>query len=165
LDGSAALAPGLTLRFGATLMEAKYRSYTNALCIFPNPNPPYGNIRPAVQCDASGNYLPRAPKFTSNLGFDWAFNTGAGEVTLTADWNHNSGYFPGQGNRIKQGSYDLFDAQIKIAPSSNFYVRVWGRYLASEKYTNRVNEGTGPVGTSYQPAAPRTYGAAIGLKI
>lgn len=162
-DATLALAKGLVARASAAYTDARYTDYANAVCQPLNPNPPYGRIRPTVVCNATGNYLPRAPKFTSNVGFDYQIESRSGDIYLTFDWQHSSGYYFQPSNDLHQKSFEILNAQVKYQPTENLGVVVWGKNLTSAKYTHRADEVPGPTGSTYTPAAPVTYGLTVEL--
>ena len=140
VEGLALLTDNLNLRFSGTFTNARYRSYTNAVCAPGNPLPPFGRVRPAIQCDASGHYLPRAPKFTSNLGFDYRTGTTVGELTLSGNWSNNSGYYQQPSNDLHQAAYEIIDVSMHLALRESLGLRLWAENIADAKYTNRAGE-------------------------
>ncbi|MFL6722662.1 MAG: TonB-dependent receptor [Sphingomicrobium sp.] len=163
-DGTARVSDNLTVNFAGTFADARYRSYTNAVCAPQNPLPPFGRVRPAVQCDASGHYLPRAPKFTSNLGFEYRTGTSLGNLTLSGNWSHNSGYFQQPSNDLRQDSYEIIDASAHLAVSEHLGLRLWAENIGDAKYTNRAGENLGPAGSPFQAGSPRVVGATIDFR-
>lgn len=164
LEATALVAEGLTVRASGTYMKAKYTDYANAVCAPINPNPPYGRIRPAGICDATGNYLPRAPKFSGTIGVDYHLQSSAGEWDFNVDLFHNGSFYFQPSNDLKQKGYDLVSAQVKYSPTENYSIRLWGRNLLGEKYADRADENPGPSGSTYMAGRPRTYGVAFDLR-
>jgi iron complex outermembrane receptor protein len=155
-DGQLAIADGLTTRFGATYLDSKYTEYLGA----PSSPPVVGGAGSA-SIDASGNRTPLASKWAVNIGADFHFPTGLGEVTLTADYSFRSSFYWEPDNFLKQGHYGLLDGQIKIAAADNVAVRIWGRNLTDEKYAVTALSQAGPGGYAYNPGRPRSYGMAV----
>jgi len=158
------LTDSLTLRFAGTIADARYRSYTNAVCAPENPLPPFGRVRPAIQCDASGHYLPRAPKFTSNMGLEYRTGSPLGALSFVANWSHNSGYFQQPSNDLHQRAYEIIDASVRLAASENLGLRLWAQNIANAKYTNRAGENLGPAGSPFQAGSPRVVGATVDFR-
>jgi iron complex outermembrane recepter protein len=157
------VADGLTLRINGSYLDAQYRDYPNAVCTPENPNPPFGRVRPFVLCDAAGNRLPRASKFTGAVGVQFKQPTEVGEFLASVDLNHNSGYFFFPSNDLHQKAYDLLEAQITYKPNDNFSFKIWGKNLTNTKYAYRAFEQAGPVGSPYTAAEPQTYGVTLGF--
>lgn len=164
VEATARVATGLTLRAAGTYMIAKYTDYANAVCAPLNPNPPYGRVRPSVICNATGNYLPRAPKFSGNLGLDYHLSTQSGDWDFNADLFHSSSLYFQPSNELRQKSYDLLSAQLKYSPTDNYSIRLWGKNLLNERYTDRAEEVAGPQASPYMPGRPRTYGIAFDFR-
>ena len=157
-DGQVAITEGLTARFGATYLDSKYTEYLGA----PSSPPVVGGAGSA-SIDASGNRTPLASKLVYNLGADYHFPTGLGEATLTVDYSYRGSFFWEPDNFLRQGHYGLLDGQIKLAPSDNVAVRIWGRNLTNEKYATTALSQAGPGGYAYNPGRPRSYGLAVDL--
>ncbi|MFA5632420.1 MAG: TonB-dependent receptor [Porticoccaceae bacterium] len=163
MEGAAALTEQLTARFGFTVLESKYRSFSDAPFANVNPNPPFGNTQ-NFPGDASGNYATRSPKFTGSIGLDYWFPVGQGEVLIAGNYYHNDGFFWDPDNRLKQKSYGLLDANISYTPNAgDWRIGIWGKNLIDEKYYLSENEAGGPNGSPSAPAAPRTYGVQFSI--
>ncbi|UZW57257.1 TonB-dependent receptor [Sphingobium sp. JS3065] len=152
-------AQGLNLRGSLSYLDAKYTDYTNAPAGRPNFVLGGSDVLPPI--DASGNRLPFAAKWSFNLGGDYTIDTGVGAITLTADWFHNSGYTFEPDEFLRQGAYDLVNAQIKLQASDNLAVRFWGRNLLDKKIVAGAASQYGYAGYPWSPAPPLTYGMAF----
>ena len=159
LDGEVVVVPGLTGRFGATFLDSKYTDYPNA----PTSIPDFvnGGANPTANIDAKGNRTPLAPKTVFNVGGDYKLHTSAGDFLLTADFEHNSGYFYEPDNFLHQKAYDLLSAQLRYKPTDHLAVRVYGRNLLNVDYTSSGSTQVGPAGYIWSAAPPRTYGVAV----
>lgn len=160
VDLQAAVSSGLTLRASASYVDSVYTDYANAPSSPPRFVAPYGGFA-TRQVDATGNHTPQAPEFTSNIGFDYVLRSAIGEWTFTADFAHNSGYYFEPDNFLKQQSFNLISGQIKLRPTDNLAVRVFGRNLANEKIMARGSSTAGYIGFNYQAAEPRVYGVGL----
>lgn len=161
LDVTAAPVSGLSLRGSLTYLDSKYTEFKNAPTAPPNFTSPYGSVRPVQTTDATGNRTPYAAKWTINAGFDYRFGSPIGEVTLSADYYHNSGYVFEPDNFLKQPAYDLFNGKIGVALQDNVSVSVFGKNLTNEKYITNATTNVGPSGYLYQPAPGRVYGVEV----
>lgn len=104
---------GLSLRGSVTFLGAKYTEYDDA----PESQPDLVNAG-AIQLapiDAAGNRTPYAAKTTFNIGGEYTFRFGEPDVTLTADWYHNSVFVYESNNMLRQGPYDLVNARSAIS--------------------------------------------------
>lgn len=161
-DLSIKATQGLTFRTSIAYMDAKYTDYKNA----PAGRPDFvvgGSIQ-LPNIDASGNRLPFAAKWSFNIGSDFSLDTPAGKVTLTADWFHNSGYTFEPDQFLRQGAYDLVNAQVRIQASENVALRIWGRNLANERIVAGAASQYGYAGYPWSPAPPLTFGGAVDFK-
>ncbi len=160
IEAEFAVARGISARASATYLDSTYTDYPNAPSSIPD-NVNGGSVPIPGGIDAEGNRTPLASKLTFNVGADYTLETGAGDFTVTADWYHNSGYFFEPDNLLRQGAYDLVNAQLRWKPNKNYAVRIYGRNLLGEKIVAGAASYQGPVGFAYVPSPPRTYGVAI----
>lgn len=161
-DGEVVVTPGLTGRFSATFLDSKYTDYPNApssVADLVN-----GGALPAPDVDAKGNRTPLAPKTVFNIGGDYKLQTSGGQLLLTVDYYHNSGYFYEPDNSLRQGAYNLLNGQVRFDFSKHYAVRVWGRNLLNKNYTSSGATQLGSAGYAWAAAPPRTYGAAVDFK-
>ncbi|MBO9379838.1 TonB-dependent receptor [Sphingomonas histidinilytica] len=147
----------LRISANGAYLDAKYKKYPNAVGFIPLTAAPYANSQ--ILFDASGNRLPRAPKFTSTVSVDWTIPTGAGDVTLTGSWYYNNGFYWDPQERLKERAYSLVNGQIALKATDNLSLRIWGRNLLDKKYYSYQTATS--AGDQGAPAAPRTYGLAV----
>lgn len=159
IEAQALIFEGFTTRASATYLDSKYKSYIDAP--FSIPDQVNGGAIGLLNGDARGNRTPLAAKFVFNLGADYTVPLAGGELTVTADYYHNSGYYYEPDNFLYQPSYELLNGQIKFAPTENYAIRVWGKNLTGEKYTIAAATQVGQSGYPWTPAKPRTYGIAV----
>ena len=158
-EAEVVLGRGLTARASATYVDSQYTDYQGAPTSIPDPNG--GSLFVPGGVDATGNRTPLAARLTFNVGADYTIETSGGDVTVTADWAHNSGYFFEPDNLLKQKPFNLVSAQIRYKPSSNFAMRLFGRNLLGERIIAAAGSYVGPVGYTYVPSSPRTWGIAL----
>ncbi len=159
-DAEFAIARGLSARAGATYLDSHYTDYVGAPASIPDVVNG-GSIPVAGGIDAKGNRTPLAAKVTFNIGGDYSIETRHGTFTLTADLYHNSGYFFEPDNLLRQGSYNLLNAQLRWKVAKRYAVRVFGRNLLNEKIIAGAASYQGPTGFAYVPSPPVTYGFAF----
>jgi iron complex outermembrane receptor protein len=153
------VTPDLDLRASVAYLDAKYTDYDNAPA--GRPNFIIGGSDQLPNIDASGNRLPFAPDWSFNIGADYSLDTEVGEVTLTADWFHNSGYTFEPDEFLRQGAYDLVNAQVRLQASDQFAVSLWARNLLDEKIIAGAASQYGHAGYPWSPAPPLTYGVKL----
>lgn len=159
-EAQAILLKGLTARASFTYQDGRYRRYDNAPSYVPD-QINGGSVPIPGGIDAAGNRTPLAAKATFDVGGDYVFNSAIGEWSLTADLIHNSGYFFEPNNFLHQGSYDLVNAQVRLAVTPHLAVRVYGRNLNGAKFIAAAGTVGGFQGYQYLPGPPRTYGFAV----
>lgn len=169
-DVEARVMAGLTLRAAATYLDSTYKDFgqiVNGVCVacsptaIPNFNAPFGATSGAIV--ANGNQTPYTSKFTGNLGADYEFDSGIGTWMISADYQHNSGFYSEPDNFLRQSPFDLVNGQVKLSLNDHLGVRVWGRNLLNKKYYERMSANTTPAGFIYTPAAPFTFGGAVDI--
>jgi iron complex outermembrane recepter protein len=167
-EGTAQPWTGMELTGSVAYLDAKYKSGT----------------RTEAGVDRSGEPVTQAPKWTWSLGATQSFETGAGRLSLHADYAYVSSrafdvgspalgataaaiaaqnaanaasVIRGYGLLNGRLSFELNDPKIEIA--------IWGRNLANKPwFTNVFNSYTGIGSTNQFQGAPRTYGATVGFK-
>jgi iron complex outermembrane receptor protein len=174
-EGDIAYSPtqNLTLRGAITLLKGRYGSFTNATGTGVNPATGL-NAGGQIQ-DWTGQQLPRAPKYSGNVGFDYTLPTSIGKFGLTSNLNFTSSYAlsnpsvfgPGNPNpsqqRLRQSHYTLISAQISWTDSSDrITATVFGNNLTNKTYRLTYNAGT--FGDYSVKAEPITYGVRLGYK-
>lgn len=170
-DLAVRVTSGLTLRAGLAYNDAKYKSWEQASILVPRVagSPGAGN-RGCVdnsgtggvnECDASGNRVARAPKFTFNFGGAYTHEFSGGyKLTASGNFYHNSGYTWEPSGRLRQGAYDTLSARLELGlPGDNVSFALWGKNLTNERYfINLAPNGSGDRG---EFAEPVTYGASM----
>jgi len=164
VDGTvtALLTDNLSLVGGFSAIHAIYTSFPDAYLTRPNPA-----CGPAAcssvnlingHGDATGNWVENTPFWTVNLTPTYEFTTSAGEVTITASYFHNAGWYASPDNQIKQNPYDTVAGDVTWVPSflPQLSLRVWGRNLTNAHYANQISESNS--NDNANVAAGRTYG-------
>ena len=163
LEGSVRAAPGLTIDFGAVVLDSEYRKYLGAPNALVNPLPPFGSINPFGSIDASGNRTPLGAKFTAHLGAQYGFETSIGRWNLAADYNYTTKYFFEPDNFLRQGAYHTINAQITYRPNDTLSLSVWGKNLADEKIISFAASQAGAAGYPFVAGSPLTWGVTAGF--
>lgn len=146
----AAVTSHLTLRAGASVLDAKYRDFLSAPAVTQN------GVGSTI--DASGNRLVASPKFTGNIGVEYRTEVAGAEVTAAVNAVHNDGFFWHPDNRLRQPAYTLLNTTLTIGLDDNRYqVRLWAKNLTDERYYISEAEVQGR-GDWTMLAPPRTYG-------
>lgn len=151
----------LQFRTGFTLLDAEYKKFPNAALTVRNPAG--GNI--AAPGDASGNKMIRAPEWTFNFGIDYSIAMETGELGFNANYYHSDEYFFEPSNRLTQDAYDVINGQAyySFGDDGRYRIRLFGSNLTDEEYYLSGSEGG--FGDVIAPAAPRTYGLGIDMRL
>jgi iron complex outermembrane receptor protein len=109
-------------------LHARYGSYPNASV--PNiVNGEVGTITPigaTKSVDASGNRMVRSPLLTSTVQLQWSLPLGTGNISTTATYYHNSGFYFDASDEFRQKAYNLANLYIQYAPQGNRWsVAAW----------------------------------------
>ncbi|MDE8654501.1 TonB-dependent receptor [Novosphingobium album (ex Liu et al. 2023)] len=151
-------APGLTAQIGMAYTHDRYTDFPNALITAPKPA---GNGNTQAPGDASGNRLIRIPDFTASIAAQYERDIGPGKIYLSGNAFFSSGFYGDFGNRLKQPSYQVFNAQIGFGPSSeSFKISAFAKNIGDQKYA-LVLRDAGLSGDVTLLAPPRTYGVIV----
>ena len=116
----------------------------------------------SVPVDVAGNWLPRAPRITANLGASYETTLAAGKLAVSGNLFLSGKYFwePGNREQLKQSSYEVLNALASwTEPSERFRFTVFGKNLTNQLYQLYVAPSRAGDRFSYQ--AQRTYGVRV----
>ena len=161
LDGSVRPVAGLTLDYAVTYLDAQYDKFTNGACYFGR-----APSNAAGTCDLSGETLPNAPDWRTNLGLQYEHALAAGTGFFRTDWAYTSGQNVDTAldPRAQQDAYSLWSARLGWR-NGRYSVSLWGENLADET----VKTAAGPQtifgsldgGMQIFLNEPRTYGVTF----
>jgi iron complex outermembrane receptor protein len=165
-DGAASITPALSATFGFTVMDAKYDSFADAPFYAPINTSPFGN-GPLTLGSASGDYLPRAPDFSFNLGLDYRLSNSLGDWDVNGNYVYSGKYYWDPDNHHSQNSMGLLDANLTFMPKGlpHWSLSLWGKNLTDVQYYWGENETAGSEGTPGVVAPPRTFGFNLNYKL
>jgi iron complex outermembrane receptor protein len=149
---------------GAEYLNAHYESFPNASV--PNIiDGVLGTITPigaTKSVNATGNRAERAPVLTSNVKLKWIVPTSVGDVTSTATWYHNSGFFFDAGDEIQQKTYDIYNLNVQFAPpGKRWTVSAWANNLFNKTVIAGISSSPFVIGADYND--PRLFGVAASV--
>jgi outer membrane receptor protein involved in Fe transport len=165
LDGSVRPVTGLTIDYAITYLDAEYDKFTDGACYFGRtPSNPVERT-----CDLSGEALPNAPEWRSNIGmqFEQPLATGTGflraDWTYTAEQNVDTALDP----RAVQASNSLLAARVGWR-NERYSVSLWGDNLTDETVMTAVgpqtNFGGIDGGLQVYLNESRTYGLTMDVR-
>jgi iron complex outermembrane receptor protein len=148
----------LMVSFSAEALHTEFTKFPAGNYYAPNPR---GGAIDKKNSVLTGNQLPVAPKFTSDLTVTYKQPTALGNVGVTGSWSHNAGWFDGPDNVFKQNAFDMLNTQVTWDPANAAWrVVLWGRNLKNEIVYSRTSS-TAPFGYLATLQAPRTYGISV----
>ncbi len=159
VDGDWRPVDWLTFDYSAAYLDSQYDQFTNGPCYFGRvpTNPVEGT------CDLSGNALPNASEWRTNLGVQFESAMAGGRAFFRTDWFYSSDSLV-DGSldpRSRQDAYSLFSARLGWG-NERFRVTLWGENLGDETIMNASAPQTlfGGVGGGLQRFLnePQTYG-------
>lgn len=157
LEGTANLTTAFALRFGLSVLHARYDSKRPLQVNVPN-GTNSGNV--TVSRVVSGNALPRSPDFTLSVGANYEADVGGGTLRAGMNGYYSTRIYYEPGNVYSQKPYATVDGQISFEPgNSGVRLSVWGRNLTDQTIISGsfvLNPGSG---ISY--AAPRSVGVGL----
>ena len=160
VSGSVRVTHEFRLAFGATYLDAKFRSFPGALV---TQWIPPSTIR-QVPIDASGNTMIRSPKFSGNITASYDKKTPAGTFSASATLFATSKIYHEAGNRVVEGAYTKLNASLSWQPlgDTGLKVTVYGKNLTNSATIMATTFSTSYDAFSYEP--PRSYGVELSYK-
>lgn len=163
----------LTFNLGVAYAHAVYDDYPNASGYVQNLNPAspaYGLFTSSVVgaagniFDASGNTLPRAPRFTANIGLSYRHQYSVGGLELDATDYYTTRVYFDPVNQFSQGAYNVLNLRATWSiPGDRWQFSVYGTNVADEKYRDQVLPGSYGIRQTYGP--PAQFGGSITLHL
>jgi iron complex outermembrane recepter protein len=164
LDLAAPIVRNLTASIGMEYLDARYESFPDAQV----PNIINGElgtdtaIGSTKSVDASGNRAERSPLLTSTAQLQWLLPVSTGNVSTTATYHHNSGFYFDAGDEVQQKAYNLANLHIQYAPQGNRWsVAAW----IDNAFNATVVAGVGssPYVVAAQYLDPRLFGLSASV--
>ena len=165
LDGSVRPYTGLTLDYAVTYLDAQYDKFTQGACYFGR-TPTNAAER---TCDLSGETLPNAPDWRTNLGLQYEHALAAGTAFVRTDWGYTSEQNADTGldPRAQQDAYSMWSARLGWR-NGRYSVTLWGENLTDETVITAAGPQTifGGIdgGMQFFLNEPRTYGVTMDVR-
>ena len=162
LDGSVRPVTGLTLDYAVTYLDAEYDKFTNGACYFRRNGT-------ATTCDLSGETLPNAPDWRTNLGVQYEHALASGTGFVRTDWAYTSEQNADTAldPRALQDAYSLWSARLGWR-NGRYSVTLWGENLTDETVISAAGPQTifGGIdgGMQIYLNEPRTYGVTMDVR-
>jgi iron complex outermembrane recepter protein len=163
----------LTLNLGGSFVHAVYDDYPNASGYVQNLNkasPAYGLFTSALvgatgnPFDATGNTLPRAPRFTSSIGLSYSHRFSVGGLELDANDYYTTKVYFDPVNQFSQGAYSVLNLRgTWWTPDNRWAFSVYGTNVANEIYRDQVLPGSYGIRQTYGP--PAQFGGSVTLHL
>ncbi len=169
LDTDFVLAPSkrLTISGGGEVLDAHFVLFPNGPCT--SPRPITGRVlggAVTTPCSLNGYRMPRAPRFTANIGVTYRLPTGVGDFVANATDTYNSGFFWEVDNRLRQAAYHQVSATLTwTPPRKHFDIQLFVKNLNNPYYLAGVVEASAGSADEYTPGEPRTFGARLGFHL
>jgi len=162
IEGSALLAPAITLSFAASYADLVYARNASGAC-YPGRISDSRTVPRA--CDLSGEHPINAPRLRASLGLSYDKPVSWGNLLARFDWSRTSEYNTSfsADPRLKQPHYDWFNVRIG-GRWTRFELTLWAENLTDETVVNTdtvLNIYAGD--NSYQSflQTPRTVGITV----
>jgi iron complex outermembrane receptor protein len=128
----------LNIRAAAAYTNAKYDEFPAAQVFIPRPTG--GNI--VSSADVSGNWLVRTPKYTLNLGTNYAFDAGPGRAHLAANIFHSGKVYYDSLNSLQQDPYTMLSGEIGwTTADERITLRLFASNLTNAKVAQQISPG------------------------
>ena len=125
LDLAVPIVRTLTARISMEYLDARYESYPHA-AVYNIVNGELDTVAYTKSVDASGNREVRSPLLTSTVQLQWLLPISTGNISTTATYYHNSGFYFDAGNEFRQKAYNVANFNIQYAPRGNRWsVAAW----------------------------------------
>jgi iron complex outermembrane receptor protein len=158
---TAQLTHELALNVGAAYGHAVYDDYPNASGYVQNLNPAssgYGLFNSSLvgstgnTFNASGNTLPRAPRFTANVGLNYNHRFRGGMLELSATDYYTTRVYFDPINQFSQGAYSIVNLRATWSmPDQRWAFSLYGTNVTNEAYRNQVLPTSYAIKQSYGP--------------
>jgi iron complex outermembrane receptor protein len=159
LDLTVPIVRNFDATIGMEYLNARYESFPDA-SVSNIVDGELGTITPTgstKSVNATGNRAERAPVLTSNVRLRWILPTPVGDLTSTATWYHNSGFFFDAGDELQQKLYNIYNVNIQFSPpGKRWTVSAWGNNLFNKTVIAGINASPYVVGVGYDD--PRLFG-------
>jgi iron complex outermembrane recepter protein len=160
LDLTIPVTRNLEATIGMEYLNAHYESFPDASV----PNIIDGELGTITavgstkSVDATGNRAERAPVLTSNVRLRWILPVpGIGDLTSSATWYHNSGFFFDAGDEIAQKLYNIYNLNFQLSlPGTHWTVSAWANNLFNATVIAGISSSPYVVGADYND--PRLFG-------
>jgi len=165
LDGSVRPREWVTFDYALTYLNAEYDEFTQGACYFGRT--PTNAVEKT--CDLSGETMPNAPTWRSNLGVQFEKALGTGKMFFRTDWAYSSDQIVDTAldPRAEQGAYNLWSARLGWR-NQRYGVTLWGENLTDETVVVAAGPQTifGGLdgGMQFFLNDPRTYGITFDVR-
>jgi iron complex outermembrane receptor protein len=163
----------LNLNLGIAFAHAVYDDYPNASGYVQNLNPAspsFGLFTSSLvgaagnPFDASGNTLPRAPRFTANVGLSYSHRFSAGSLELDATDYYTTKVYFDPVNQFSQGAYSVLNLRATWSTADDRWAfSIYGTNVADAIYRNQVLPGSYGIRQTYGP--PAQFGVSAALRL
>lgn len=165
LDGSVRPVSGVTIDYAVTYLDAEYDEFTRGACYFGRTP-----TNPAERtCDLSGETLPNAPQWRTNLGLQFEQPLAAGTGFFRTDWAYSSeqNVDTALDPRAEQDATSVLSARLGWR-NDRYSVSLWGDNLTDETFMTTAGPQTifGGIdgGMQIYLNEPRTYGVTLDVR-
>ena len=112
--------------------------------------------------DATGNREERAPLLTSTVQLQWLLPISTGNISTTATYYHNSGFYLDAGDQFQQKRYNLANLHVQYAPQGDRWtVAAWVNNAFNATVIGGIGVSPYAVGAFYND--PRLYGLSASV--
>ncbi|HEV2442284.1 MAG TPA: TonB-dependent receptor [Steroidobacteraceae bacterium] len=152
----------LTASIGMEYLEARYESYPSAAV----DNVVNGELGTLIgytkSVNATGNREERSPLLTSTAQLQWLLPIAIGNISTTATYYHNSGFYFDAGDEFQQKAYNLVNLRIGYTPPGNRWsVAAWIDNAFNATVIGGVATSPFVVGAFYND--PRLFGLSASV--
>jgi len=164
-DGSVRPREWVTFDYAVTYLDAEYDKFTQGACYFGR-TPTDGVER---TCDLSGEEMPNAPTWRTNLGVQFQQALGSGTGFFRTDWAYSSDQNADTAldPRAEQDAYNLWSARLGWH-NERYGVTLWGENLTDETIKTAAGPqtifGSLDGGMQFFLNDPRIYGVTVDVR-
>jgi iron complex outermembrane receptor protein len=163
----------LNINVGVAFAHAVYDDYPNASGYVQNldpASPSYGLFTSSLvgaagnTFNASGNTLPRAPRFMANVGLSYSHHFSMGSIELDANDYYTTKVYFDPVNQFSQGPYSVVNLRATwLTPDDRWAFSVYGTNVTDAIYRNQVLPGSYGIRQTYGP--PAQFGVSVALHL
>ena len=157
-DADVVVNDNFSIDGGVSWIHDRFSSFRDATFYVPNPGAAGGNSTLTAQ-NATGHRLPNTPDWTLQVTPTYQTPIGANNLSVTATFAYNDGWYGDPSNRTRQPSYWLINGSANFTIAKKYSLIAWVKNLTNQQYDRQLSETA--TTDAYILAPGRTFGLTL----